>query len=81
MDEGPRGGLRRVAVAVSGSTIVVIGVVLMPLPGPGTLIVIAGLMVLRTEFPSADRLLTRLRDRSRATGSWLRNRSRRGDGG
>jgi uncharacterized protein (TIGR02611 family) len=47
----------RVFVAVAGGLIVVIGLILVPAPGPGWLIVIAGLGVLSTEFAWARRLL------------------------
>jgi uncharacterized protein (TIGR02611 family) len=47
----------RIAVGVIGGLIVALGVVAIPLPGPGWLIVIAGLFVLATEFLWAERLL------------------------
>ena len=40
----------RVAVAILGFAIIVTGLALIPLPGPGWLIVFAGLAVLSTEF-------------------------------
>jgi uncharacterized protein (TIGR02611 family) len=47
----------RIAVGVAGALIVALGIVAIPLPGPGWLIVIAGLFVLATEFVWAERLL------------------------
>jgi uncharacterized protein (TIGR02611 family) len=47
----------RIAVGVLGGLVVALGVVAIPLPGPGWLIVIAGLFVLATEFVWAERLL------------------------
>jgi uncharacterized protein (TIGR02611 family) len=47
----------RVVVGVVGGLIVALGLVAIPLPGPGWLIVIAGLFVLATEFTWAERLL------------------------
>jgi uncharacterized protein (TIGR02611 family) len=47
----------RVTIAVIGAAIVLGGIVLIPLPGPGWLIVFAGLALLSTEFAWADRLL------------------------
>jgi uncharacterized protein (TIGR02611 family) len=47
----------RVAVGIAGGLIVALGLVAIPLPGPGWLIVIAGLFVLATEFTWAERLL------------------------
>ena len=47
----------RVGVGIVGGLIVVIGLVTIPLPGPGWLTVIAGLFILATEFTWAERLL------------------------
>lgn len=47
----------RVGVGVVGSLVVAVGLVTIPLPGPGWLTVIAGLFVLATEFTWAERLL------------------------
>jgi len=46
----------RVIVAVLGGTIAVLGLLLVPLPGPGWLIVFLGLAILGTEFAWAKRL-------------------------
>jgi uncharacterized protein (TIGR02611 family) len=47
----------RVAVGLVGGLIVCVGLVTIPLPGPGWLTVIAGLFVLASEFTWAERLL------------------------
>jgi uncharacterized protein (TIGR02611 family) len=44
-----------------GTGVVIVGVVLLPLPGPGWLIIFLGLGILATEFEWARRLLTRCR--------------------
>lgn len=46
----------RTGVKVVGGTTVGLGVVLMPLPGPGTLIALGGLAILGTESEKARRL-------------------------
>jgi uncharacterized protein (TIGR02611 family) len=51
----------RVAVAVIGLVVVVAGVILLPLPGPGWLIIFLGIGVWATEFAWARRLLRRTR--------------------
>jgi uncharacterized protein (TIGR02611 family) len=47
----------RIGVGIVGALVVALGIVAIPLPGPGWLIVIAGLFVLATEFVWAERLL------------------------
>jgi uncharacterized protein (TIGR02611 family) len=61
----------RAGVAVLGVAIVIAGIALIPLPGPGWLVVFAGLAVLATEFAWAERLLHRGRDMFRAWTAWV----------
>lgn len=72
---------RRIVVLVIGIALVAGGVALLVLPGPGLLVVVAGLAVLATEFAWAERLLDRAKDqagraRERARSSWRRRRDR-----
>lgn len=60
----------RVAVAVLGGAVVVVGLVLVPAPGPGWLVVFAGLTVLATEFAWARRLLAHARGRVARAAEW-----------
>jgi uncharacterized protein (TIGR02611 family) len=48
---------RRMAITVAGFVVVFVGLILVPLPGPGWLIVFAGLAILATEYVWARRLL------------------------
>ena len=48
---------RRLGVFLAGTGLVVLGLILIPLPGPGWAVVIAGLAVLATEFTWAEWLL------------------------
>ena len=48
---------RRVVVFVVGSTVVLIGVIMLVLPGPGSLVIPLGLAILATEFAWAAWLL------------------------
>jgi uncharacterized protein (TIGR02611 family) len=66
----------RAGVALVGSLIVVLGVVLIPLPGPGWLIVFIGLSVLASEFAWAERLLHYARARVGAWTWWVTGRSK-----
>ena len=59
----------RISVGVLGTLIVLLGLVLVPFPGPGWLIVFLGLGILATEFAWAERLLDFGRAKFRA---WLR---------
>lgn len=57
LNRSPR--IRRVVVAVIGGTIVVVGVVLLVLPGPASLVIPIGLIVLASEFAWARYVLRR----------------------
>jgi uncharacterized protein (TIGR02611 family) len=65
----------RIGVGVLGTAIVVLGIVLIPLPGPGWLIVFAGLALLATEFVWAERLLTYARRRVHGWTQWVTHQS------
>ena len=51
--------LRRVVIGLIGGTIVLFGLILIFLPGPGSLVIPIGLVVLATEFAWARYLLRR----------------------
>jgi uncharacterized protein (TIGR02611 family) len=51
----------RVAVTIAGLVVIAVGVVLIPLPGPGWLIVFLGLGIWSTEYAWAHRLLVATR--------------------
>ena len=48
---------KRIGVTIAGFFVVLVGLILIPLPGPGWLIVFAGLAILATEYVWAERLL------------------------
>ncbi len=54
-------------MALIGTAIIVLGIVLLPLPGPGWLIIFVGLGVLASEFAWAGRLLDFAKDK---VGQW-----------
>ncbi len=54
---------------------VLLGLVLVPFPGPGWLIVILGLLILASEFTWAQRLLDFVRDKVRAWTEWMKRQS------
>jgi len=53
---------RRMVVLVIGGTVLLLGVAMLVLPGPGLVVAPAGLAILATEFLWARRLLTRVRE-------------------
>lgn len=57
--------MRKLFVGVVGTVVTVVGIVLIPLPGPGWLIVFAGLALLASEFAVAARLQENLKSRAR----------------
>ena len=63
---------KRVATAIIGGLIVIVGIIAIPYPGPGWLIVFAGLAVLATEFEWAQRLLDKARGFYDAWSDWLK---------
>ena len=65
----------RVVVGVVGTAITAGGLLLVPLPGPGWLIVFVGLAILASEFAWAQRLLEFGRERLRRWTGWLARRS------
>jgi uncharacterized protein (TIGR02611 family) len=65
----------RLTVAVLGGVIVVGGLALVPLPGPGWLIVFVGLALLATEFEWAHRLEQYVRKRVSDWTHWLGRQS------
>ena len=55
---------KRVACAVAGGVLVIVGIVLLVLPGPGLLLVLAGLLVLSHGFPAVERYVDPVQDRA-----------------
>ncbi|WP_432546221.1 TIGR02611 family protein [Kineococcus sp. SYSU DK004] len=67
--------LYRTAVGVVGGLVVLLGLVLVPLPGPGWLVVFLGLALLGTEFRLARRLLHFARRHVDRWTRWVAGRS------
>ena len=65
----------RLAVGVLGAAIIVVGVVLLPAPGPGWLIIFAGLAVLASEFEWAQRLLDFARRKVHQWTEWTKRQN------
>lgn len=54
---------RRVVIGVIGTALVGVGIALLALPGPGLLVILAGLTVLSWEFKWAKRMLLRFKSK------------------
>ncbi|OGW47154.1 MAG: hypothetical protein A2Y66_03410 [Nitrospirae bacterium RBG_13_41_22] len=57
----PFNKIKRLIIGVIGFTILLIGIVLIILPGPAFLVIPAGLVILATEFAWARRLLKKVK--------------------
>lgn len=57
--------LRRLGVATLGALIIIVGIALLFLPGPGTVVILAGLAVLGSEFERPRRWVHSLREGAR----------------
>jgi uncharacterized protein (TIGR02611 family) len=62
----------RVLVGVVGTAVLLAGIIAIPYPGPGWLILFAGLAILGTEFQWAQRVLHWTRERYDGWTAWLR---------
>ncbi|MGW5668327.1 TIGR02611 family protein [Micromonospora sp. NPDC003776] len=65
----------KIFIGILGALIVTVGIALIPLPGPGWLLVIAGLGVWAVEFHWARRLLAFTRRHVQAWTRWVTSRS------
>ena len=72
--------MRKFFIALIGGTVLLIGLALVVLPGPGTPLVLAGLAILATQFLWARRALRRTKGavakarRKSGLAAWLRRR-------
>lgn len=67
--------IRRMAIGVAGSIVLIIGIIAIPYPGPGWLIVFTGLAILATEFAWAQRVLDFAKGRYDLWTDWLKRQS------
>jgi hypothetical protein len=63
-DEKRSNAAKRVAVLVAGGLVLLVGVALLVLPGPGLLLVLAGLLILANEFPAVEKYVDPVQDRA-----------------
>lgn len=67
-------GAKRIGVLVVGLALLVVGILMLVLPGPGVLVTMAGLALLATEYEWARRLLARVRQHARRITDQVRRR-------
>ena len=64
--------IKKIVVGIVGGAVLIIGVLAIPYPGPGWLIVFAGLGILASEFEWAQRLLEYARGKYDKWQEWLK---------
>ena len=73
---------RRIAITIAGGVVILVGIAMLVLPGPGLLVIIAGLAILATEYVWAERLLRMAKERAiQAKDKVLRKKASSDDGG
>ncbi len=66
---------RKTAIGVIGGIVLIAGIIMIPYPGPGWLVVFIGLGILAQEFPWAQKVLDYAKSRYDAWQDWLREQS------
>ena len=67
--------LWRIGITIVGVAVIAVGIVLLPLPGPGWVIIFAGMGILATEYHWAAALLRRVRALLAGWSAWIAGRS------
>ena len=55
--------IKRIIIGIVGTTVLIIGILLLVLPGPAFLVIPLGLCILATEFVWAQRLLRKVKEK------------------
>lgn len=66
------GWIYRILVAVVGGAVLIAGIIMIPAPGPGWVVVFLGLGILGTEFAWARRLLTYTKTKVLGWTDWIK---------
>ena len=73
---------KRIAITIAGGAVILVGIAMLVLPGPGIVVIIAGLAILATEYVWAERLLRMAKERAmQAKDKVLRKKANSDDGG
>lgn len=63
---------KKAFVGIAGGIVLLLGLIMVPYPGPGWLVVFAGLAILSTEFEFAARIRRYARGKYRAWMDWVK---------
>lgn len=66
---------KKVLIGITGGLVVIVGLILVPYPGPGWLIVFAGLAILATEFEFASKVLDFAKGKYEQWVAWLKRQN------
>lgn len=76
--------MKKIAIALIGGTVVLLGVIMLALPGPGVAVIAGGVAILATEFLWARRVwrkakgtVAKVRRKSGLRAWWQRRKARR----
>lgn len=67
--------IKKTVVGIAGGLVLIIGIIAIPYPGPGWLIVFTGLAILATEFNWAQRVLDVAKGKYDAWQDWLKHQN------
>jgi len=66
---------KKTLVGIVGGIVLIVGIIAIPYPGPGWLIVFAGLGILATEFVWAQRILAYTREKYDGWTEWVKRQN------
>lgn len=66
---------KKTIIGILGGIVILLGLIMVPYPGPGWLVVFAGLAILATEFDWAQEILDMGREKYDQWQDWLRRQS------
>lgn len=70
---------RRIGITIAGGVVILVGIALLVLPGPGWLLIFAGLAILSTEYVWAKRLLVTARRKAEEAKDKVLRKKKNGD--
>lgn len=72
---GSKRQLKRIAIGIVGGLLLIVGIIAIPYPGPGWLIVFTALAILSTEFAWAKRVLDFAKGKYDTWEDWLKRQA------